>query len=221
MQKIKRFFKKADPVTLALVALLGVSTVFAWVQITGGFNHQPTADNYDATLPVFNPADDETIPTFGRSEVFEIPIAASDHVVPTTFFEPDTEDRAVLASGLFYFQMGSGKFSHHSAGMSFACTSGDVVNVVAPLSGTVSDIIDDDPVRGTMVTIDHVDGLQTVLIGVYDVTVTVGAEVEQGQTLGTTGVSRMEPDSGNVVHLEVFQGGHHVNPANVIGEKFN
>ena len=222
MKRIKTFFKKADPVTFALIALLGVSAVFAWVQLTGVGRHASytpvVAPVADETAPVFSPID---LPTAARPEVFIAPVDTDDFNVTTTFFDETSEDALALASSIFFFQVGNGKYSHPSQGISFACEDDEVVNVIAPLSGTVSSVIDDDPVRGTIITIDHDEGLQTILTGVYNVTVTTGDEVVQEQTLGVTGVSRLEPDSGNVVHLEVVQGGNFINPKEVIGRMIN
>ena len=223
MKRIKQFFKKVDPVTFALVALLGVSTVFAWVQITGTGATSETAHVPDPTIPVWTPQEtpiEPTVPVVATPETFVAPIDTKDYVIPTTFFNEDNEDATALASSLFFFQVGNGKYSHPSQGMSFACANGEAVNVIAPLSGVVSAVIDDDPVRGTIVRVDHDNGMQTVLTGVYDVTVNIGDTVDQGHILGITGLSRLEPDSGNVIHLEVFQGGNYVNPADIIGQQF-
>ena len=218
MKKIKRFFKKADPVAFALIAILGISTAFAWVQITGTDPNTsaPVAlSESDETEPVFSPIE---VPAIATPEVFTAPVETKNFNVMTTFFDETSEDSAQLASSIFFFQVGSGKYSHPSQGVSLACEDDEVVNVIAPLSGIVSSVIDDDPVRGTIITIDHEEGLQTVLTGVYEVDVTTGDEVRQGQALGVTGISRLEPDSGNVVHLEVIQSGNFLNPEDVIGK---
>ena len=219
MKRIKRFLKKADPVTFALIALLGVSSVFAWVQISGIGTETnvpvTTLVSDDTTAPVSSSID---IPTVATPEVFVVPVDTNNFNVTTTFFDETSEDVTALASSLFFFEIGNGKYSHPSHGMSFACEDDDVVNVIAPLSGTVSSIIDDDPVRGTIIMIDHEEGLQTILTGVYNVNVTTGDDVQQGETLGITGLSQLEPDSGNVVHLEVIQSGNFINPEDVIGK---
>ena len=224
MQRITRFFKKVDPVTVALVALLGVSTVFAWVQITGAGRTPEVAYVPEPTVPVWVPQEPTlpppAAPAVATPEIFLAPIDASAIATPTTFFNENSDDATMLASSLFFFQVGAGKYSHPSQGMSFACKNGHAVNVIAPLTGVVSAVIDDDPVRGTIVRIDHDSGLQTILTGVYNVTVTTGDNVLQGDILGVTGLSRLEPDSGNVVHLEVFQAGSYINPEDVIGQRF-
>ena len=224
MKRIKRFFKKADPVTVALVGLLGVSSVFAWVQITGtgGGNAVPVVAppvrEIEIDTPVFAPSEPVAVEVVER---FVSPINTSDFTVTTTFFDDTSDDAAALASSIFYFQIGNGKYSHPSNGASFSATNGDVTEVVAPLSGTVSSVIDDDPIRGTIVTLDHDQGIQTFLTGVYNVNVGIGEEVSQGQVLGVTGLSRLEPDSGNVVHVEVIQSGTYLNPEALLGRQID
>lgn len=221
MKKVQKFLQKADLVTFALIALLVVSTIFAWTQITRTGSPGPdipVVGIVDEDRPVFNPIPPEAeIPVVAIPETFIAPIQTTNFDVTTTFFDETSEDVAVLASSLFFFELGGGKYSQPSQGVSFTCQDDKVVNVVAPLSGTVSSIVDDHAVRGTMITIDHEQGLQTVLIGVYDVTVTVGSTVSQGDALGVTGLSRLEPDSGNVVHMEVMRGGSFINPEDVLG----
>jgi len=219
MNKFKNFIKKADLVTFALIALLGVSTVFAVIQLTRTSSDRPdipvgVVD--EEPRQVFNEVEIPDIPVITTpAEVFIVPVNTTNYNVTTTFFDEASED--VAASSLFFFELGGGKYSHPSQGVSFTCNDDGVISVVAPLSGTVSSIEDDHAVRGTIVTIDHEHGLQTVLTGVYDVTVTVGSAVNQGDALGVTGLSRMEPESGNVIHLEVMHGGEFINPADVIG----
>ena len=220
MNRFKNFIKKADLVTFALIALLGISTVFAITQLTRTASEYPdipvTVIDEDPR-PVFNEFDFPEIPVIATPapEVFIVPVDTTNYSITTTFFDEESDD--VAASSLFFFELGGGKYSHLSQGVSFTCGDDGVVSVVAPLSGTISSIEDDHTVRGTIVTIDHEHGLQTILTGVYDVTVTVGNTVNQGDALGVTGLSRMEPESGNVIHLEVMQGGEFINPELVIG----
>ena len=219
MNKFKNFIKKADLVTFALIALLGISTVFALTQIISTSSYRPDVPvaavvDEEEPRPVFNEVEIPAIVT--PAEVFIVPVDTTNYNITTTFFDETSEDVAV--SSLFFFELGGGKYSHPSQGVSFTCSDDEVVNVVAPLSGTISSIDAEHAVRGTVVTIDHEHGLQTVLTGVYDVTVAVGSTVNQGDTLGVTGLSRMEPDSGNVIHLEVMHGGEFINPEHIIGK---
>jgi len=216
MANIKKFFKKADPVTFALIALLGASATFAWIQIaSSGGNVVPVSGPSDEEVPVFNEVE---VPTSVMRETFIPPVATEDFTVTTTFFDEEAEDAAALVSSIFYFQAGSRMFSHPSQGASFADAEGAVVDVVAPLSGIISSIVDDHPVRGTIVVIDHPEGIQTVLNGVYDTRVQMGDIVSQGDVIGVTGLSTLEPDAGNVIHMEVMQNEDFLDPEEVIGK---
>jgi len=224
MKKVKSFLKKADLVTYALVALLGVSTIFAWTQITGTSG---TSNDELVVMPiperehqpVFNPIELPPVVSEVVIEEFMVPVNTTNYTVTTTFFDATSQDATALVSSLFFYQIGDGKYSRPSMGMSFTCVRNEVVEVIAPLSGVINSVIDDHPVYGTIITIDHQEGLQTVLTGVYNVNVEAGAAVEQGTPLGVTGLSRVEPEAGNVVHLEVLQAGSRIDPQSVIGRR--
>jgi len=216
----RRTFRRIDPVSLALIVMLGISATFAWVQITGG-NTRDTSVMHQVTPPDLVEDDLATVGPGSENEIFSAPIAG-DFDVTVSFFDEEAElDATTLVSSIFYYQVGSGKYSHPSSGASFRAENDAQVDVVAPLTGVVSEIIDDDPVRGTIVTLDHENGLQTVFTGVYNLEVEVGQTISQGDTLGVTGLSMLEPTSGNVVHLEVFQNGTAIDPEEAIGRALN
>ena len=102
--------------------------------------------------------------------------------------------------------------------MSLKNSNNEEVSDVAALSGKVL-TVKDEVLKGTVVTIEHQNGVKTVYTGVYDVAVEAGAEIEQGDVIGKTGLSQLEPDSGNVVHFEVLKDNVKVNPETVIDKK--
>ena len=61
--------------------------------------------------------------------------------------------------------------------------------------------------------------MKTVYTGVYDVAVKAGDELEQGDVIGKTGSSQLEPDSGNVVHFEIVKDDTKLNPSDIIDTK--
>jgi len=217
MSKVKDFFKNADIVTYALIALLGVSTVFAWNQIVGP-NNQPDypvhTEGNEPYVPVYAPYEPSD-PYVSVPEIFLNPVSTATYTVSTSFFDETSAE--VVASSLFFYQVGNGKYSYPSQGVSFTCETDESVTVLSPLSGVVSSV-SDHAARGTIVTIDHDYGLQTVLTGVYNLNVDVGDSVTQGQNIGVTGASLREPDVANVVHLEVLLNGEPIDPFSVIGQ---
>ena len=221
--KLKKFFKRVDPISLALVLLLGASATFAGVQLTRNTveipvispSNQPNQEEEDVAAALNDP---EVIRLLEESVL--TPIESQEFEVTTQFFNPDN-DTAEIAQSIFYYQIGRGKYSHLSRGMSFRGAGDEAVNVVAVLSGTVSSIVDDDPVRGTIITIDHENGVQTVYVGVYDVAIEVGTVVARGEVIGTTGLSQLEPDAGKVVHFEIMLNGLNLNPNDVIERRLS
>ena len=221
---IKSFFRKVDPITFALVVMLGLSATFAWVQITQVPQEVPVLSqlgvDVEDDIATFREIAGTNVATLAIEENFIVPIVGDDFEVTVNFFDADA-DEAALVSSIFFYQVGQGKYSHQSQGMSFRGADDAVVNVVASLTGVVSSVVDDDPIRGTIVTIDHANGVQTVYTGVYDVVISVGDELEQGDVIGATGLSLLEPDNGNVVHIEVMKNGDFLNPYDLIGNSIS
>lgn len=217
--KFKKLFKKVDPVSFALVALLGASATFAGFQ--WAFNSGET--------PVLNPnlaidGEQDMAVTGNDPEVARLlqesviaPIDCENFEVTMRFFNTEA-DATELVNSFFYYPAGSGKYSHQSRGMSFRGANDEETNVVAALSGTVIGV-EDEILKGTVVTIEHENGVQTVYTGVYDVELEVGMTIEQGDVMGVTGLSQMEEESGNVVHFEIKQNGFNLNPEEIFDQQ--
>ncbi len=97
----------------------------------------------------------------------------------------------------------------------------DKADVYAVLSGTVTNI-DKTYMRGTVVTIDHGDGLVTKYASLEnDVPLTVNATVERGQKIGTATISPEGKQLGARLQFSVFKDGLAVDPNNYLslGEK--
>lgn len=211
--KFNSKFKKIDPISFALVLILGASAIFAGIQM---------AIN-TGTQPVSVLEGDDSIPAHANPEIqrlleenFAVPIDGDNFEVTLEFFNRGASDATELTNSFFFFPVGGIISSTQSFGTSFSGPNDEVVNVVAALSGTVV-AVDERPILGTVVTIEHENGVQTVYTGVYDATVEEGMEVAQGDVLGTTGLSTREPDAGNVVHFEVIHNDSNVNPQTLFG----
>lgn len=226
--KGKKLFKKIDPISFALVVLLGASATFAGVQLwlTGMDGDQTVSNpsntdndivytNEDGTTVVNKTTDPETLALL--EEVIKSPLEGEEVTVAKSYYD-QTADTTTQVNSLFYYKVGETMYSHESKGISLKDTNNETVNVVASLSGKVASV-KDEILKGTVVTIEHENGVETVYTGVYNVEVEVGDEVEQGSILGTTGLSQLEPDSGNVIHFEVLKDEVKLNPETVIDKK--
>lgn len=221
--KNKKLFKKIDPISFALVVLLGASATFAGVQLAlTGINDPAVSNpsdvvytNEDGTTTVNKTTDAETVALL--QEVIQSPLEGEDVVVAKTFYD-QTADTSVQVNSIFSYQVGETMYTHESKGVTLKTSDNEATNVVAALSGTVLNV-KDEVLKGTVVTIEHKNGVQTVYTGVYDVAVKAGDEIKQGAVIGKTGLSQLEPDSGNVVHFEVIKDEVKVNPETVMDKK--
>ena len=221
--KNKKLFKKIDPISFALVVLLGASATFAGVQLAlTGINDPSVSNpsdvvytNEDGTTTVNKTTDAETVALL--QEVIQSPLEGEDVVVAKTFYD-QTADTSVQVNSIFSYQVGETMYTHESKGVTLKTSDNEATNVVAALSGTVLNV-KDEVLKGTVVTIEHKNGVQTVYTGVYDVAVKAGDEIKQGAVIGKTGLSQLEPDSGNVVHFEVIKDEVKVNPETVMDKK--
>ena len=221
--KNKKLFKKIDPISFALVVLLGASATFAGVQLAlTGINDPSVSNpsdvvytNEDGTTTVNKTTDAETVALL--QEVIQSPLEGEDVVVAKTFYD-QTADTSVQVNSIFSYQVGETMYTHESKVVTLKTSDNEATNVVAALSGTVLNV-KDEVLKGTVVTIEHKNGVQTVYTGVYDVAVKAGDEIKQGAVIGKTGLSQLEPDSGNVVHFEVIKDEVKVNPETVMDKK--
>lgn len=226
--KNKKLFKKVDPISFALVVLLGASATFAGVQLwlTGANNNQAVSNpsnngdvvytNGEGTAtPVNKTTDAQTVALL--QEVIKSPLEGEDVEVVKSYYD-QTSDTSLQVKSLFNYKVGETIYTRESKGVSLKDANNEEVNVVAALSGTVK-TVNDEVLKGTVVTIEHENGVKTVYTGVYDVAVEAGSQIEQGAVIGKTGLSQLEPDSGNVVHFEVLKDDVKVNPKLVIDKK--
>ena len=226
--KNKKKKKKIDPISFALVVLLGASATFAGVQLwlTGMNGNQTVSNpangdndvvytNGDGTTTVNKTTDAKTVALL--QEVIKSPLEGEDVVVAKSYYD-QTADTSIQVKSLFNYKVGETVYTRESKGVSLKNSNNEEVSVVAALSGKVL-TVKDEVLKGTVVTIEHQNGVKTVYTGVYDVAVEAGAEIEQGDVIGKTGLSQLEPDSGNVVHFEVLKDNVKVNPETVIDKK--
>lgn len=90
-------------------------------------------------------------------------------------------------------------------------------SILATYAGTVTSVVNNS-MWGTVVTIEHRDGLKTVYSGLdKNVLVSSGDTVTKGQRIGSMGnTAAIEEKDSPHVHLEVFKDGKKVNPADYI-----
>ncbi len=96
-------------------------------------------------------------------------------------------------------------------GIDLKATDGKAFDVTAALPGKVTKV-ENDPLVGYLVEVEHPDNMVTVYQSLEKVTVKPGDQVNQGQVLGTAGRNVYEKDAGVHLHFEVRVNGNPVNP---------
>lgn len=207
--KWSRIFKKKwffPGLYLTLAALLVAGVI--WFQAAG--NDEVAEDNmeqdpsYDQTSE--HPEEDAE-PVMGPDEVIEMPVASPDEAeIVTKFYDYDADEEEQLESLILY----NNRY-YQSTGLDIASSDGETFDVVASLSGTVSEV-KEDPLLGNLVVLDHGDDVATYYASLGEVQVQAGDEVSQGDVIGTAGKNLFGQDNGTHVHFELRKNGQEVNP---------
>lgn len=90
-------------------------------------------------------------------------------------------------------------------------------DVLAAMMGTVTRA-EQHPIMGSVVEIEHPNGMKTVYQSVADVTVKKGDAVKKGEKIATAGRSEMEKDLDVHVHFELYENNQLVNPTSYLSK---
>ena len=198
-----QFFFFVGVLALLLVALVLASTIPA--------NDNPNPNNPDNPD---NPNPSEVVTSV--AEKVNLPFKSDlEYQVVRKFYEKDgtkeDQEKSLIKYGTSY---------RTSMGTSFAAKDNKPFDVTAALSGTVTEI-KESPLYGNFVVIEHKDGLKTYYYSLSEVTIAVGATVNQGTKIGVSGESEIDKEAGNHVYFKVLKENKHLNHEKVIGQATN
>ncbi|APC49727.1 M23 family metallopeptidase [Virgibacillus halodenitrificans] len=200
----KKWFFPALYLTIAAVLL----SVVVWYQNLD--NQIPDAqDQIDNQEEGFspNPNDEDAQPVMDQQEVIEMPVTNQDQAeIVTKFFDynaeqKDQESALVLYNNRYY----------QSKGVDIASANDETFEVVAALSGTITEV-KEDPLLGNVVVLSHDNDVMTYYASLGEVKVKAGEKIKQGDLLGTAGKNLFGKDSGTHVYFELRKDGKEVNP---------
>jgi len=151
--------------------------------------------------------DEDAAPVMDPDEVIEMPVSNPDEAeIVTKFYdynadEAEQEDSLILYNNRYY----------QSTGLDIAGADGESFDVIASLSGTVSEV-KEDPLLGNLVVLSHDNEVMTYYASLGEISVQAGDEVNQGDSIGTAGKNLFGKDNGTHVHFELRKDGQEVNP---------
>ncbi|GKU83658.1 M23 family metallopeptidase [Niallia sp. NCCP-28] len=203
--KVKRFFKKrwAFPAVYIASAAIILSGVL-WYQ-----NSASDSDDfkYDATNNPTKQIDDPGLPVSKELENFTWPVADPEAVETQKQFYDNAESKEEQVDALVFYD----NMYQPNTGIDLKMKDNSEFDVVASLSGTVTNVTTDS-VLGNTIVLDHGDGIKTVYQSVKDIQVEKGNQVEKGDPLATSGQSQFNKEAGVHVHFEIRKNDVAVNP---------
>ncbi|WP_124728470.1 M23 family metallopeptidase [Staphylospora marina] len=171
------------------VATAGVVLLIAWwMQNDETREVSKPVPPSDTVLPVEEPAGDDMI----------LPVAEKSGAVPKMGFYDEADSAKNKEASLVKY---ANTYWPHS-GMDFARKDGKSFDVLAALDGKVVRV-EEHPVVGHQVEIEHENGLITVYQSLDDVKVSKGQKVKKGEVIARAGKNNFEKDAGIHLHFEV------------------
>ena len=205
----KKWFFPALYITIAAFLLIGV----LWFQnsqsnMIEGLDDVEQDDSYSQ-----DPFDEEAESVLQQQEDIKMPVSEDVQTeIVTKFYdynaEQEDQEKGLTLYNNRYYQ---------STGVDIASGDGETFDVVASLSGEVSEV-KEDPLLGNVVVMSHEDDITTYYASLGEVGVEPGTKVEQGEKIGTAGKNLFSEESGTHVHFEIRKGETEVNPEEFFNE---
>ncbi len=207
----KKWFFPALYLTIAAVLL----TAVIWYQNLDNQIPQVEQDEQEVETDDYSPTpnDEEAQPVVDQQEIIQMPVADQEQAeIVTKFYDynadqEDQESALVLYNNRYY----------QSTGVGIAAPEGDTFDVIAALSGTVTEV-KEDPLLGNVVIMSHDDDVMTYYAALEDVQVSAGDTVSQGEQIASAGNNLFGKDDGTHVYFELRKDGQEVNPEEFFGQ---
>jgi stage II sporulation protein Q len=207
----KKWFFPALYLTIAAVLL----TAVIWYQNLDNQIPQVSEDEQEVETDDYTPtpSDEEAQPVVDQQEIIQMPVSDQEQAeIVTKFYDynadqEDQESALVLYNNRYY----------QSTGVGIAVPEGEAFDVIAALSGTVTEV-KEDPLLGNVVMISHDDEVMTYYAALEDVQVSAGDSINQGEQIGTAGNNLFGKDDGTHVYFELRKDGQEVNPEEYFGQ---
>ena len=147
---------------------------------------------------------DNYTPVVNNEEKIIKPYTSDKVSVYKSFYEKEDSEEKQQNSIIYH----EGIYMQNS-GVSYK--SDEEFDVVASLSGTVTNV-SDDALLGKSVEIRNSSDLITLYQSLKDVSLKKGDAITQGQIIGKSGTCNLHKDVSNVLHFEIYKNGSAINP---------
>ena len=202
MEKAKRL---VVPTIYTISLLLIIGSIFLLVSgISSYFKEIPDYDY--AVKNVFN--DINKVLPVQTSKSLIIKSYLSENVSIVKYFYDFEGEREGQEKALVYYE----NTYMQNSGVDYISNS--VFDVVSILDGEVISV-EKDNTLGNIVKVKHEKDLISIYQGIDEVSVSKGDSVTQGQILGVSSTSKINPEYNSSLHFEVYYKGEIIDPENL------
>lgn len=195
--------RKLKSFVIPTIYTIAISALFVSVVLIG-----KTIESFsdeDMNSYVVNTLVDETQEVMNESTPNIIkPFTAENVNVDKTYYNKDASEEEQENSLIYYentYMQNSGEFY----------VSENPFDVIAVLDGRVIEVKEDE-LLGNVIEIEHNSELKSIYQSVDNVSVKVGDEVKQGDTIATSGANKINEKNQNCLLFEVYRNGQLLNP---------
>ncbi len=206
----KRIQEKAWfwPTVYGSIAVLMIAAIFI---ISGLVNNDGDTGPNPEDVANNNP-DNSFIPVSRENETMKYPIKeekVGNAQIMQEFYDVNASNEQQQKALLVFKQTFT-----TSEGVSIAVNA-EPFEVVAAMSGEVKEV-KMDPFTGNRITIEHINGYETVYSSVNDILVKEGDTVAQGEQIATSMENESNPNAGIHLHFKVKKDGQLINPRTLL-----
>ena len=199
MNKAKRIIV---PVVYTISLLLIVGSVFMLLKGISNYLEEPI--NYDHSVRnVFQ----NTVPVQATKNLIIRPYLSEEVSIGKYFYDYEGE-KTDQEKALVYYE----NTYMQNSGVDYI--SNNVFDVVSILDGEVISV-EEDKVLGKIVQVKHDKDLISIYQGIDEVSVQKGDTINQGEILGVSSTSKINPEYNSSLHFEVYYKGEIIDPENL------
>lgn len=202
MEKAKRL---VVPTIYTISLLLIIGSIFLLVSgISSYFKEVP---DYDYTIKNVFDNNTKVLPVQTNKSLIIKPYLSENVNIGKYFYDYEGE-REGQEKALVYYE----NTYMQNSGVDYISNS--VFDVVSILDGEVISV-EKDNTLGNIVKVKHEKDLISIYQGIDEVSVSKGDNVTQGQILGVSSTSKINPEYNSALHFEVYYKGEIIDPENL------
>ncbi|MBQ9013339.1 MAG: M23 family metallopeptidase [Bacilli bacterium] len=195
-RRLKTVIKIPLIMVIVVVLILGVAVLVN--------NNTKTVMKEDDFTYVNDYIFDTYVPVVNNEEKIVKPYESDKVTINKSYYEKDDTEENQKNSIIYH----EGIYMQNS-GVSYK--SDEEFDIVASLSGTVTNV-SDDSLLGKTVEIKNSNNIITLYQSLKDVVVKKGDTITQGQIIAKSGTCSLYKDVSNGLHFEIYKNGSSINP---------